>query len=92
MGIMELIAVALTALLSENFILVNCMGIGTRVQSFKDPSDALRTGSCLTVVMVLRKAFPRLGTSCTNGEEWMADHQTTPTDSLASWPSTTMAC
>ena len=53
MGIMELIAVALTALLSENFILVNCMGIGTRVQSFKDPSDALRTGSCLTVVMVL---------------------------------------
>ena len=53
MGIIELAGVALAALLSENLILVNCMGIGTRVQSFKDPLDALRTGACLTVVMVL---------------------------------------
>ena len=56
MGVMELAGVALTALLSENFILVNCMGIGTRVQSFKDPVDALRTGYCLTAVMVLGAA------------------------------------
>lgn len=53
MGIIELAGVALAALLSENLILVNCMGIGTRVQSFKDPVDALRTGFCLTIVMVL---------------------------------------
>lgn len=53
MGIIELAGVALAALLSENLIFVNCMGIGTRVQSFKDPLDALRTGFCLTVVMVL---------------------------------------
>lgn len=53
MGIMDLAGVALAALLSENFVLVNCMGIGTRVESFKDPIDALRTGGCLTAVMVL---------------------------------------
>ena len=53
MGVIELAGVALAALLSENFILVNCMGIGTRVQSFKDPVDALRTGYSLTVVMLL---------------------------------------
>jgi len=53
MGMIDLAGVALAALLSENFILVNCMGIGTRVESFRDPMDALRSGSCLTVVMVL---------------------------------------
>lgn len=62
MGIIELAGVALAALLSENLILVNCMGIGTRVQSFKDPVDALRTGFCLTIVMVL-------GAFCS----WLAD-------------------
>ena len=51
MGIIELAGVALAALLSENFIFVTCMGIGTRVQSFRDPVDALRTGYCLTAVM-----------------------------------------
>lgn len=51
--VIELVGVALAALLSENFILVSCMGIGTRTQSFQDPVDALRTGYCLTVVMVL---------------------------------------
>lgn len=53
MVVLELAGVALAALLSENFILVNCMGIGTRQESFQDPVDALRSGYCLTVVMVL---------------------------------------
>lgn len=54
---MELMGVALTALLAENFLLVNCMGIGTRNRAFRDPKDALRTGCCLTVVMVLSTFF-----------------------------------
>ena len=63
MGILDLAGVALAALLSENFVLVNCMGIGTRVRSFRDPMDALRTGYCLTVVMVLGALF-----------SWLADY------------------
>ena len=51
-GIFELMGVALTALFAENFLLVSCMGIGTRLNAFRDPKDALRTGWCLTVVMV----------------------------------------
>lgn len=62
MGVIELAGVALAALLSENFILVNCMGIGTRKESYKDPVDALRTGYCLTTVMVLGALF-----------SWLAD-------------------
>lgn len=54
---MELMGVALTALFAENFLLVNCMGIGTRNRAFRDPKDALRTGCCLTVVMVLSTFF-----------------------------------
>lgn len=50
---MELMAVALTALFAENFLLVTCLGIGTRLNAFRDPRDALRTGSCLTWVMLL---------------------------------------
>lgn len=56
-GILELMGVALTALFAENFLLVNCMGIGTRLNAFRDPKDALRTGGCLTVVMVLSTLF-----------------------------------
>ena len=52
-GFFEMMAVALTALFAENFLLVSCMGMGTRLNAFRDPKDALRTGSCLTVVMVL---------------------------------------
>lgn len=52
-GVLELMAVALTALFAENFLLVSCMGVGTRLRAFQDPRDALRTGSCLTTVMVL---------------------------------------
>ena len=50
---LELAGVALAALLSENFILASCMGIGTRIRSFQDPIDAIRTGYCLTAVMML---------------------------------------
>lgn len=53
MNILELMGVALAALLSENFILVTCLGLGTRVRALGDPADALRTGHCLTWVMVL---------------------------------------
>lgn len=49
---LHLMGIALTALLSENFVLVNCLGIGTRVQSFDRPLDAWRTGASLTIVMV----------------------------------------
>lgn len=52
-SILELAGVALAALLSENFVLVSCMGIGTRTEAFRDPMDAVRTGYCLTAVMVL---------------------------------------
>ena len=51
--ILELMAVALTAAFAENFLLVTGMGVGTRLKALRDPKDALRTGWCLTVVMVL---------------------------------------
>lgn len=50
---LELAGVALAALLSENMVLVTCTGIGTHQKSFQDPRQALRTGFCLTLVMVL---------------------------------------
>ena len=50
---LELAGVALAALLSENMVLVSCLGIGTHQKSFQDPRQALRTGFCLTLVMVL---------------------------------------
>ena len=53
MIVLELAGVALAALLAENMVFVTCMGIGTRTQSFRNPVDALRTGYCLTIVMVL---------------------------------------
>lgn len=51
--ILELTGVALAALLSENMLLVSCLGIGTHRASFQRPREAIRTGICLTVVMVL---------------------------------------
>ncbi len=51
--VLELTGVALAALLSENLVLVSCMGIGTHRESFQDPREAIRTGLCLTLVMVL---------------------------------------
>ena len=49
----HLAGVALIALLSENFILVNCMGIGTHTKALEDPVQARRTGLALTLGMVL---------------------------------------
>ena len=54
---LELMGVALAALLSENMVLVTCMGIGTHQRSFQEPREAIRTGTCLTVVMVLGALF-----------------------------------
>ena len=48
-----LAGVALAALLSENLVLVSCMGIGTHRESFTSSREAIRTGLCLTAVMVL---------------------------------------
>ena len=56
-GVFEMMGVAMTALFAENFLLVTCMGFGTRLSAFRDPKDALRTGNCLTVVMVLSTLF-----------------------------------
>ena len=63
MAVIELAGVALAALLSENFVLVSCMGIGTRLRAFQDPIDALRTGYCLTAVMALEVAVAPLTAS-----------------------------
>ena len=52
-GILEVMGVALTALLAENFVLVSCMGIGSRTKALEDPKDAMSTGFCLTLVMVV---------------------------------------
>ena len=54
---LELAGVALAALLSENLVLVSCMGIGTHTESFNKPKQAIRTGLCLTAVMVLGVFF-----------------------------------
>lgn len=54
---LELAGVALAALLSENLVLVSCMGIGTHTESFDRPREAIRTGLCLTVVMLLGALF-----------------------------------
>ena len=53
MILLQVAGVALAALLSENFILVNCLGIGSRTRAFQDPLDAWRTGVSLTAVMTL---------------------------------------
>ena len=50
---LELVGVALAALLSENMVLVSCMGIGTHRESFQSPREAIRTGSCLTYFRLL---------------------------------------
>lgn len=54
---LELAGVALAALLSENLVLVSCMGIGTHTESFDKPKESIRTGLCLTAVMVLGVFF-----------------------------------
>ena len=53
MDSVHLTGVALAALLSENFVLVNCAGIGTRTRAFSDPREARRTGTSVMLVMIL---------------------------------------
>ncbi len=57
MNSVHLMGVALAALLSENFILVNCMGIGTQIQAFREPRQALRTGLSVLSSMVTTVFF-----------------------------------
>lgn len=57
MNSVHLTGVALAALLSENFILVNCMGMGTRVEAFRDPRQARRTGFSVLLAMVFTVFF-----------------------------------
>ena len=52
MSAVQLAGLALAALLSENFVMVNCLGIGTRTQAFRDPIEGWRTGFGLTLVLV----------------------------------------
>lgn len=62
MDAIHLTGVALAALLSENFLLVSCLGIGTRVEAFRSYSEAKRTGLSLLLAMV-----------CTVPACWLAD-------------------
>lgn len=57
MNSVHLTGVALAALLSENLILVNCMGMGTRTQAFLDPREARRTGLSVLLAMVTTVFF-----------------------------------
>lgn len=57
MNSVHLTGVALAALLSENFILVNCMGIGTQTEAFHHPRAARRTGIAVTLCMVVTVFF-----------------------------------
>ena len=54
-----LAGVALAALLSENFILVNCLGIGTRTQAFDHPLEAGRPGAAQTAGITHTPQVPR---------------------------------
>ncbi len=57
MNSVHLTGVALAALLSENLILVNCMGMGTQTQAFLDPRQARRTGFSVLLAMVVTVFF-----------------------------------
>lgn len=53
----HLTGVALAALLSENFLLVNCIGIGTQTEAFLKPRAARRTGLSILLSMVVTVFF-----------------------------------
>ncbi len=59
----HLTGVALAALLSENFLLVTCMGIGTRTCAFRSHVEARRTGISVLLSMVVTVFFT-----------WLADN------------------
>ncbi len=56
---MEIVGLALTALLAENLVLVYCMGIGTGQSAFLDPVEGRRVGVALTLVMVVSGVLSR---------------------------------
>ncbi len=53
MNPVHLTGAALAALLSENFILVNTLGVGTRMEAFRSPREARRAGISVLLVMVI---------------------------------------
>lgn len=57
MNSVHLTGVALAALLSENFLLVSCIGTGTQTQAFLDPREARRTGLSVMMAMVISVFF-----------------------------------
>ena len=83
---LELMGVALAALLSENLVLVTCVGTGSRVRSLLQPADALRTGGCLTAVMLLTASEPQrvaqTDLACEAGERSLADQRSAQTGQL----------
>lgn len=64
MNSVHLTGVALAALLSENLLLVSCIGTGTRTQAFLDPRDARRTGLSVLLAMVVSVFFTWLADVC----------------------------
>ena len=59
MSTIQLIALALSAMLAENLVLVHSMGIGCRSTSFTDPKEGRRSGIALTLVMVVSGTLSR---------------------------------
>lgn len=53
----QLSGVALAALLSENFLLVTCMGFNVPVAALREPDEARRCGVSLTLAMVTTVLF-----------------------------------
>lgn len=73
MDMIQLVGVALAALLSENLLLVNCIGTGTHIPAFSDPREARRTGTCVTLAMVITVFFTWL-TDRFLLEQFICDH------------------
>lgn len=59
MEMIEIVALALSALLAENLVLVYCMGMGTNANAFLDPIEGRRVGVALTLVMVVSAVISR---------------------------------
>lgn len=59
MELMQIMGLALTALLAENLVLVYCMGMGTNQNAFLDPTEGRRVGTALTLVMVVAGVLSR---------------------------------
>lgn len=59
MEMLEIMGLALSALLAENLVLVHCMGMGTNENAFLDPTEGRRVGTALTLVMVVSGVLSR---------------------------------